>query len=78
MSSAGEIANKRIALTPGTWATLSNLRKPGQTFDDTIAGLISEHQRRELIADLEEIDVTEKTVPWEEAKKRLGLRDVIP
>nr|WP_320160096.1 hypothetical protein [uncultured Methanoregula sp.] len=74
MSSAeGEIANKRVALTPGTWATLSNLRKPGQTFDDTIAELISEHQRKQLIADLDEIDATEKTVPWEKAKKGLGL-----
>ena len=41
----GEIATKRVALTPGTWATLSRLRKPGQTFDDTIAGLITDHRR---------------------------------
>lgn len=74
MSSAeGEIANKRVALTPRTWATLSNLRKPGQTFDDTIAELISEHQRKQLIADLDEIDATEKTVTWDKAKKGLGL-----
>jgi hypothetical protein len=74
MSSAkGEIANKRVALTPGTWETLSNLRKPGKTFDDTIAELISEHQRSLLTSDLDEIDATEKTIPWEKAKKGLGL-----
>jgi predicted outer membrane protein len=74
MSSAeGEIANKRVALSPNTWATLSNLRKPGQTFDDTIAELISEHQRKQLITDLDDIDATGKTVPWEKAKKGLGL-----
>jgi len=72
-STEGEIANKRVALTPGTWATLSNLRKPGQTFDETIAELIAEHQRRQLIADLDEIDATQETVTWDKAKKRLGL-----
>ncbi len=73
LSTEEEIANKRVALTPSTWATLSTLRKPGQTFDDTIAELISEHQKRKLIADLDEIDATEKTVPWDRAKKNLGL-----
>ena len=73
MSAETEIANKRVALTPSTWATLSTLRKPGQTFDDTIAELISEHQRKQLIADLDEIDATEKTVTWDRAKKDIGL-----
>ena len=66
----GQIASKRVALTPGTWATLSQLRKPGQTFDDTIAELITEHQRLTLIKDLDDIDRTEKTIPWKQAKKR--------
>jgi hypothetical protein len=69
----GEIATKRVALTPSTWATLSQLRKPGQTFDETIAGLITDHQRLQLIADLDDIDATEKTVSWHRAKKDLGL-----
>jgi hypothetical protein len=70
----GEIATKRVALTPGTWATLSRLRKPGETFDETIAGLITDHQRLQLIADLEDIDAMEKTVSWKKAKKDLGLK----
>ena len=69
----GEIATKRVALTPSTWATLSQLRKPGQTFDDTIAELITDHQRWKLIADLDDIDATEKTITWDRAKKDLGL-----
>ncbi len=68
-----EIANKRVALTPRTWATLSTLRKPGQTFDDTIAELIAERQERRLVVDPGEIDATEKTVSWKRAKKDLGL-----
>jgi hypothetical protein len=67
----GEIACKRVSLTPGTWTTLSRLRKPGQTFDDTIAGLIADHQRLLLIADLDDIDAKEKTVSWKRAKKDL-------
>lgn len=67
----GEIACTRVALTPGTWTTLSRLRKPGQTFDDTIAGLIADHQRLLLIADLDDIDATEKTVSWKRAKNDL-------
>ena len=67
-----EIANKRVALTPRTWATLSTLRKPGQTFDDTITELIAEHKKR-LVVDPDEIDATEKTISWKRAKKDLGL-----
>jgi len=68
-----EIANKRVALTPRTWAALSTLRKPGQTFDDTVAELISEHQRLKLIADLNAIDATEEVIPWDQAKRDLGM-----
>jgi hypothetical protein len=68
-----EIATKRVALTPSTWATLSQLRKPGQTFDDTISELITDHQQLMLIADLDDIDTTEKTISWNRAKKDLGL-----
>ena len=71
----GENANKRVALTPGTWAALSNLRRPGQTFDDTVAMLISEHQRMQLIADLDAIDAAETFIPWDQAKKELGTTE---
>jgi len=70
-----EIANKRVALTPSTWAALSNLRNPGQTFDETVARLIDEHQRLQLIADLDAIDSTESTIPWDRAKQELGLKE---
>jgi hypothetical protein len=65
---------RRVALTPGTWATLSLLKKPGQTFDDTIAGLIADHQRLQLTTDLDAIDAREKTVSWNRAKKNPGLK----
>jgi hypothetical protein len=69
-----EIADKRVALTPSTWAAICGLKKPGKTLGDTVAELIAEHQRKALEADLDEIDRTGEFVPWDQAKKKLGLR----
>jgi hypothetical protein len=68
-----EIANKRVALTPSTWAALSNIKPPGKSLGDTVADLIAEHQKRMLERDLDEIDPHGNFIPWEEAKKDLGL-----
>ena len=68
-----EIANKRVALTPSTWAALSNIKPPGKSLGDTVADLITEHQRRTLERDLDEIDENGDFIPWEEARKELGL-----
>jgi hypothetical protein len=68
-----EIANKRVALTPSTWAALSNIKPPGKSLGDTVADLITEHQKRMLERDLDEIDTSGNFIPWEEAKKDLGL-----
>jgi hypothetical protein len=72
-SEQGEIANKRVALTPSTWAALSNIKPPGKSLGDTVADLITEHQKRMLERDLDEIDANGNFIPWEEAKKDLGL-----
>jgi len=77
MSAKREIATRRVAITPATRAVLLDLRKPGQTFNETISELISEHQLALLEADLDEIDTSGNTVPWEEAKKILGLHEII-
>jgi hypothetical protein len=69
----GEIANKRVALTPSTWAALSNIKPPGKSLGDTVADLITEHQKRMLERDLDEIDAKGDFIPWEKAKKELGL-----
>jgi hypothetical protein len=68
-----EIANKRVALTPSTWAALSGIKPPGKSLGETVAVLIDEHQRRTLERDLNEIDAKGHFVPWDEAKKELGL-----
>jgi hypothetical protein len=68
-----EIANKRVALTPSTWAALSNIKPPGKSLGDTVSDLITEHQRRMLERDLDEIDSNGDFIPWEEAKRELGI-----
>jgi hypothetical protein len=68
-----EIANKRVALTPSTWAALSNIKPPGKSLGDTVSDLITEHQRRMLERDLDEIDANGDFIPWDEAKKELGI-----
>ena len=69
----GEIANKRVALTPSTWAALSEIKPPGKSLGDTVAELIAEHRMRTLERDLNEIDAKGHFIPWDEAKKELGL-----
>lgn len=41
-------ANKRIPVTEDRWKELSNLKSPGQTYDDLLEELIREHQRHQL------------------------------
>jgi hypothetical protein len=69
----GEIANKRVALTPSTWADLSLLKTPGKSLGETVADLIAEHKLMQLERDLDAIRKDGRYIPWEEAKKELGL-----
>jgi len=68
-----EIANKRVALTPSTWAALSGLKKPGESLGETVAELIAERQLRALEQDLDTIDKDAHYTSWDQARKELGL-----
>jgi hypothetical protein len=65
-------ATKRVAVKPSTWEALSNLRKPGETFDELLVSLITTEQRQRLHHDLE-VATAEPSIPWREAAKQLGL-----
>ena len=67
-----EIATKRLAVKPSTWVALSNLRKPGETFDELLVSLITIEQRHRLSQDLD-VAAAEPSVPWSEAAKQLGI-----
>jgi hypothetical protein len=67
-----QIANKRVAVKPSTWEALSNLRKPGETFDELLVSLITSEQRHRLTHDLD-VAAAEPSIPWKEAAKKLGI-----
>jgi len=67
-----EIATKRVAVKQSTWEALSNLKKPGMTFDELLVSLITTEQRRRLSHDLD-VAAAEPSIPWSEAAKQLGL-----
>lgn len=41
-------ADKRIPVTEERWKELNELKGAGETYDELLAGLIREHQRRQL------------------------------
>jgi hypothetical protein len=68
-----ERATKRVALTPRTWADLSRLKEPGKILGDTVADLIAEHHPHTLEKNIEQIEKNGHYIPWDQAKKELGL-----
>ena len=68
-----KVADKRVAVTSSTHTALWEITGPGETLGDTIARLIDEHHLRRLEKDLDEIDAVAEYIPWEQAKKDLGL-----
>ena len=50
-----------------------NIKTPGKSLGETVADLIAEHQRHMLERDLDEIDGIDQFIPWDKAKKELGL-----
>jgi len=60
---ASECATKRIPVTPSTWRTVHQLRKPGQTYDDVINELIRRDSESRLIEETQRIRKRNKFVP---------------
>jgi len=50
-----ECATKRIPVCPSTWASIHQLRMPGQTYDDVIRELIRTNSETKLIGETERI-----------------------
>ncbi len=48
-------ANKRIPVTEERWEELNELKRAGETYDDLLAELIQEHQRRQLVERAKEV-----------------------
>jgi hypothetical protein len=71
-----ELANKRIPVTEEIWESLSNLKRPGQTYDTLLAEMIAIKQERDFLAHIEEIERTAQFVSLSEAAKELGISEV--
>jgi len=71
-----ESANKRIPVTDEIWQTLSNLKRPGQTYDSLLAEMIEIKQERDFLAHIEQIEKTAQFVSLAEAAKELGLTEM--
>jgi predicted CopG family antitoxin len=71
-----ESANKRIPVTDEIWQTLSNLKRPGQTYDNLLAEMIEIKQERDFLAHIEEIEKTAQFVSLSDAAKELGITKV--
>jgi len=48
-------ASKRIPVTEERWKELNELKEAGETYDDLLAELIQEHQRRRLVERTKEV-----------------------
>lgn len=48
-------ASKRIPVTEERWKELNELKEAGETYDDLLAELIREHQRRQLAERAKEV-----------------------
>ncbi len=50
-------AMKRIPVSEGVWAAISDLKQPGQTFDDLLSSMAEQEKKRRFIDDMDRIEV---------------------
>jgi len=49
-------ATKRIPVSEGIWAEISELKRPGQTFDDLLSHMVEQEKKRRFIEDMDRIE----------------------
>ncbi len=49
-------ATKRIPVSEGVWAEISELKYPGQTFDDLLSSMAEQEKKRRFIEDMDRIE----------------------
>jgi predicted CopG family antitoxin len=68
-----EIANKRIPVTEEIWESLSELKRPGQTYDHLLSEMIALKQERDFLTHIEEIERTSEFMTLDEVAKELEI-----
>ena len=49
-------ATKRIPVSEGVWEQVSELKRPGQTFDDLLSSMVEQEKKRRFIEDMDRIE----------------------
>lgn len=49
-------ATKRIPVSEGVWAEISDLKQPGQTFDELLSAMAEQEKKRRFIEDMDRIE----------------------
>jgi len=68
-----ELANKRIPVTEEIWESLSDLKRPGQTYDHLLSDMIALKQEHDFLTRMEEIERTGQFVSLNEAARELNI-----
>ena len=68
-----ELAFKRIPVTEEIWESLSDLKKPGQTYDRLLSELIALRQEHDFLTHMEEIERSGEFVSLDEAARELNI-----
>ena len=50
------VATKRIPVSEGVWEDISDLKRPGQTFDDLLSRMVELEKKRRFIEDMDRIE----------------------
>jgi hypothetical protein len=70
----GEIASKRIPVTEEIWESLSDLKRPGQTYDGLLSEMIAIKQEHDFLTHLEEVKKTGEFMTLDEVAKELKIK----
>lgn len=49
-------ASKRIPVSEGVWEDISELKRPGQTFDDLLSHMVEQEKTHRFIEDMDRIE----------------------
>ncbi len=49
-------ATRQIPVSEGIWEDISDLKRPGQTFDDLLAHMVEQEKKRRFIEDMDRIE----------------------
>ena len=69
-----EIATKRIPVTPETWEKLSEMKRPGQTYDELLGQMIVHEQCIRFHDDMKRTEQHGTFIPLDEFEAFLEIK----